>query len=379
MADEKNGLDDFLSSNNNKKKTPKVSPEKKETDEDDLEDAFSKLLNDFISQSSENKEKTERADKNADSLGDSKSTEESGLDDFVTIKAPEQTRDWLDSLADSNQEKESEDNLEDFINENEDSAEEEKSSSDELDDFVSSQDEEENSEDNNSNELKAEENELAQAVANFQDSITAIASRKKYKLPKTDYEEKMLIPNYKPSIGKKIAQYLLDCWEILNKYAPEEMKKLSPDATDEDYLNFAESLNDAYLQLAIISYVEILINMEICENSYQQKKEEMQKRRIRRELYEEYLDLQERKQMFIEKLKEKDFPIDANNLINNYFRVAQKDADGSFEALTKNPATFSPIQVEKIRPKFFGLIKVTPEDGIKANQKIGKFIKKLKV
>ena len=98
-----------------------------------------------------------------------------------------------------------------------------------------------------------------------------------------------------------------------------------------------------------------------------------------KELYDEYMELQQRKQLFITKLKEKDFPIDADGLINNYFRVAQKDPDGSFEALTKNPAMFSPIEFDKIRPKFFGLIKVTPEDGIKANQKIGKFVKNLKV
>lgn len=77
-------------------------------------------------------------------------------------------------------------------------------------------------------------------------------------------------------------------------------------------------------------------------------------------------------------MKEKDFPVDAERLIGNYFRVAQKDPDGSFNALVKNPAMFSPIEFEKIRPKFFGLIKVTPEDGIKANQKIGHFIKNLK-
>ena len=82
---------------------------------------------------------------------------------------------------------------------------------------------------------------------------------------------------------------------------------------------------------------------------------------------------------FESELKEKDFPVDAERLIGNYFRVAQKDPDGSFNALVKNPAMFSPIEFEKIRPKFFGLIKVTPEDGIKANQKIGHFIKKLKV
>ena len=170
--------------------------------------------------------------------------------------------------------------------------------------------------------------------------------------------------------------YLL---EIMNKYDPENMKRLSKDAGDEEYLAFAETLNDTDMQLAIISYVEILINLEICEVSYEQKKEILQKNRIKRELYEEYIELQERKALFIKKLKEKDFPVDAERLIGNYFRVAQKDPDGSFNALVKNPAMFSPIEFEKIRPKFFGLIKVTPEDGIKANQKIGHFIKKLKV
>lgn len=109
------------------------------------------------------------------------------------------------------------------------------------------------------------------------------------------------------------------------------------------------------------------------------KKRKFCKKQDKAGMYEEYMELQERKALFIKKLKEKDFPVDAERLIGNYFRVAQKDPDGSFNALVKNPAMFSPIEFEKIRPKFFGLIKVTPEDGIKANQKIGHFIKKLKV
>ena len=234
-------------------------------------------------------------------------------------------------------------------------------------------------EETNEGGLKAEEQELARAVTNFKDGVEAMAGSKNLRMPQTDYTEDMLKPNYKPSTGKKIAQYLLDCWDIINKYDPENMKRLSPEATDEEYLSFAEGLNDTYMQLAIISYVEILINIEICEVSYEQKKELAVKNRIKRELYEEYMELQERKNLFIQKLKEKNFPIDADRLINNYFRAAQKDADGAFEALTKNPAMFAPIQFEKMRPKFFGLIKVTPEDGIKANQKIGAFIKKLKV
>lgn len=97
-------------------------------------------------------------------------------------------------------------------------------------------------------------------------------TKKNLKVPDTDYKEDMLYPNYKPSIGKKIAQYLLACWDIMNKYDPENMKRLSKDAGDEEYLAFAETLNDTDMQLAIISYVEILINLEICEVSYEQKK-----------------------------------------------------------------------------------------------------------
>lgn len=51
-------------------------------------------------------------------------------------------------------------------------------------------------------------------------------------------------------------------------------------------------------------------------------------------------------------MKEKDFPVDAERLIGNYFRVAQKDPDGSFNALVKNPAMFSPIEFEKSGPNF---------------------------
>ena len=227
--------------------------------------------------------------------------------------------------------------------------------------------------------LKQEELELSRAFFNFRDGISAISAKKGLNVPKIDYKDEDLYPNYKPSIGKKIAQHLISCWDILNKYDPENMKRLSTNATDEEYLIFAESLSDTDMQLVIISYVEILINLEICEVKYEQMKEIATKNRIKKELYEEYISLQERKTLFIKKIKEQNFPIDADRLMNNYFKAAQKDAKGAFEALTKNPAMFSPIEFNKIKPKFFGLIKVAPEDGIKINQKIGAFIKKLKI
>lgn len=41
---------------------------------------------------------------------------------------------------------------------------------------------------------------------------------------------------------------------------------LNPEASDEELLDFAEHCEDEILQLAVISYVEILIEMEGCES-----------------------------------------------------------------------------------------------------------------
>ncbi|MBR1903783.1 MAG: hypothetical protein IJ824_01225, partial [Alphaproteobacteria bacterium] len=77
--------------------------------------------------------------------------------------------------------------------------------------------------------------------------------------------------------------------------------------------------------------------------------------------------------------KKRKFPIDAERLVANYFRVSQKDFDGAYKALITNPAIFAPIDFSKIKPRLFGLIKVTPKDGIRLNVKIGKFLKNLRI
>ncbi len=333
MSDTLDGLDAFLSNDNNSNNEKKTTDTNaSETKASNIEDEFSSLLSSFINQDDTPKEEA--------SL--------SSLDSFVSNPQTSQPdANSIDSLLTTTVYKE---NIETTVNEEQ-----------------------------SEKKLKTEEQDLARAISNFQDAIFTMADKKNFKVPETDYKEEMLFPNYKPSVGKKIANYMLACWDIVCRYDPENMKRLSKDANDEEYLTFAESLNDTDLQLAIISYVEILINVETCEFLYKQKHENMQKNRIKRELYEEYMELQERKALFIKKLKEKKFPIDVDKLINNYFRAAQNDATGAFEALTKNPAMFAPIDFDKIKPKFFGLIKVTPEDGIKANQKIGEYVKKLKV
>ena len=52
-------------------------------------------------------------------------------------------------------------------------------------------------------------------------------------------------------------------------------------------------------------------------------------------------------------------------------------SESAKKMLENNPATFAPIQIDKIPSRFFGLIKAKPEDGKKINKKLGKFLKNL--
>ena len=399
MVNELGNLDSFLSTNissNPPKKEETPMPSHPQSSDDlDIETEFSRLLSkfvngdtsdtlgDFFKPSKNNSLDSFLSSSSSTNTNTTSNQTAGGLDGFLTSQpAPETKSSGLDSFLTSQPAPETKSSgLDSFLT----SQPAPETTSSGLDSMITAPSSAPKQETYNvdvdglNKELKQEEAELARAVLNFKDGIIAITQRKKIKTPQTEYTDDMLKPNYKPSVGKKIAQFLLDGWDALNKYDPENMKRLSKNATDEEFLDFASSLNDTDMQLVVISYIEILINIEICETKYEQMKEIIKKNRIKKELYEEYQMLQERRLMFIEKIKAQKFPIDAEKLINNYFKAAQKDPKGAFEALTKNPAMFTPIQFDKIKAKFFGLIKVTPEDGIKYNRKIGEFIKNLKV
>lgn len=227
--------------------------------------------------------------------------------------------------------------------------------------------------------LGSDESELAQAFLNFYNSVNKLSNSMLKKPYECNFEVDDLYPNYKPSTGQILSNDLVRGWVLLVCMFPNELGKFSPSSSDEEFLNLAEKISNSDLQLAIISYVEILIDIESCELSYQAKLIQHQEKYIKRLMYEEYLARKERQRKFTEALAKKNFPVDADRLISNYFRVAQKDVDGAYKALTTNPAIFAPIDFSKIKPRFFGLLKVTPKDGIRINLEIGNFLKKLKV
>lgn len=227
--------------------------------------------------------------------------------------------------------------------------------------------------------LQEGEKALFEAYKNFTNSITIMAGMKELEAPYFRVESSDLRPHYRPRVGSKIAEDTIKGWDIMIQAQPNRILNIKPDASDEDLLDFAEKTTDEILQLAIISYVEILIEIEGCEITYEEKRLLSQRRKIEREIYDEHQRHIERKQNYIAMIEKKKFPIDATRLVNNYFKTAQKDPEGAYKVLINNPAVYAPINNSKIQPRFFGLIKVTPQDGIRVNREIGDFLKKVKV
>lgn len=345
------------------------------------------------------------ADSNDDFLEDDDF--EKLLDSFINDKyeeepAPETSKEEIteklgkakDKLATSETAEENDDEDSDDEDDDDDEAEDEEELSEEdtriseeidkenaNDELVSSlQDaKEEAKETEKQPELGSDESELAQAFVNYFTSVNRLTVKNLQKEFECDFAIDDLYPNYKPSVGRMLSEDLVKGWLLLVKMFPEELGNFPLTSTDEAFLNYAEQLKDNDLQLAIISYVEILIDMESCELSYQAKFLKYQEKHIKRVMYEEYLARKERQRKFTEALAKKNFPVDAEKLISNYFRVAQKDVDGAFRALTSNPAIFAPIDFSKIKPRWFGLVKVSPKDGIRINLEMGNFLKHLKV
>ena len=217
------------------------------------------------------------------------------------------------------------------------------------------------------------------AHRNFTEAINEMALQAGLDAPKFIVTAETLYPRYKPAVGESFARDTLTGWDVMIKVHPTRIMNITPNARDEELLEFAEKTTDETLQTAVISYVEILIEIESCEIAYEKRRLKAKRKRIERQVYEEHQRRLEKINRYIEAIRKKEFPVNAERLVMNYFKTSRKDADGAFKMLTNNPATFAPIEVSKIKARFFGLIKARPEDGIRINKELGKFLKNLKV
>ncbi len=227
--------------------------------------------------------------------------------------------------------------------------------------------------------LDISEQKLYTAYRNYVEAIEYIATDHNIKMPVFHIKAQVLYPRYTPGLGNLITIDVLQGWDVMFEAFPDEIIKIQPHASDEELLDFAEQNEDENLQMAIVSYVEILFEIEGCEITYEKRLLEFEHKKIEQEIIDEHRRRAERARKYITAIEKKQFPVNAERLVNNYFKVAGKDPSGSFEALTNNPAIFAPIEVDKIKPRFFGMIKPSPRSGMMINRKLGEFLKKLKV
>ena len=226
--------------------------------------------------------------------------------------------------------------------------------------------------------LNEREFSLLRAYRNFMYAVNILAEENSLTPVNLRLTEELLYPHYKKKAGSVVSRDMLRGWDILLELFSDNLQNLNPASTDDELLDFAEKCTNENLQLAVISHVETMIELEGCEIDYQARKLKYERHLLEKEIYEEHQRRLDRAKKYIDAIKKKEFPIDAERLVNNYFRLSNKDPEGSFKALVNNPATYAPIDFSKIKARFFGLIKVKPQDGIRINQKIGEFLRKLK-
>lgn len=226
--------------------------------------------------------------------------------------------------------------------------------------------------------LELAEQKLYSAYRNYVNSIDTIASEYALSSPRFHIKPQVLYPRYTPSLGNLISLDVLQGWDTMFEAFTNDIIRIKPNAADEEILDFAEQHSDENLQMALVSYVEILFEIEGCEIAYERRLLEYEHKKIEQEIVDEHRKRGERARKYIIAIEKKGFPINAEKLISGYFKTAQKDPEGAYEALTNSPAIFSPIEASKMKSRFFGLIKPNPRDGIMFNRKIGQFLKKLK-
>jgi len=305
------------------------------------------------------------------------------LDEFIKQQL-EDTEDVLAEINDESSKKrrlssdyDSSDEKNEITEEDEDNEDEEDDDDDEDDDDLTPLFQQPEV-DSDEAQLKEEEKRLYNAYQELIKSVTNCAREHQIEVPEFYFSAADLLPRFRPYRTDNLKGDILSCWDILIAAEAEKLSKLPPNASDEQILDFAEKISAPNLQLSLISYVETLIEIDACENAYNLRKVKYQKYKIEKQLYEENQRLTEKKRLYIQAIRDRNFPVDADMLVKNFFKTSAKDPVNAEKILENNPATFAPIQVDKIPDRFFGLIKAGPEDGKIVNKKLGKFLIKLK-
>ena len=126
------------------------------------------------------------------------------------------------------------------------------------------------------------------------------------------------------------------------------------------------------------AYLDLMIDIDIYKKKIELKEIKNKARQIINSVKNTEKQIAALKKRFVAAIERKRFPVDAKKLVDNYFTLAQKDAEQAYKTLITNPLYFSPIQLERMPKKFFGMSKPSAQDAMDVNKQLAAFLKKLK-
>lgn len=170
----------------------------------------------------------------------------------------------------------------------------------------------------------------------------------------------------------ELAPFITGMKRVVSTNAPlEQLVQTELDRLENKEMTTADQIILAYLSLLVdMSKVSAKMKMREVDDEISDIVEDIE------DIDEEEKDIKER---IVAAIERKHFPVDAKKLVNNYFNLARKDSDKAYETLITNPLFFSPIQLERMPKKFFGLVKPSPKDAMEVNKQLAAFLKKLKI
>ena len=130
-------------------------------------------------------------------------------------------------------------------------------------------------------------------------------------------------------------------------------------------------------QQVVLAFLMILADMKMVQQNLELHEISKEQKNIVDDIQELEADEKAMKRDFIVAIQRKGFPVNATKLVNNYFTLAKKDPEKAYQTLITNPLYFSPIQMDKLPKKFFGLLPAGPKEARAVNRRLATFLKHL--
>ncbi|MGD9639376.1 MAG: hypothetical protein AB7U85_10050 [Alphaproteobacteria bacterium] len=224
-------------------------------------------------------------------------------------------------------------------------------------------------------QLSDEESSLYDAYKDTMSMTKEIAIINNCQYPSKNIGAKDLVPHLKPDVAMLIKDDMYKSLAIFKSLYPKILGRVTGQESDQTFFAIAEAAKDEIIQSFIFNFMQVDIEIEACKIRSKASKVVKESKMLKEEAVDLFLEQQSLANSFIKKLKRRNLPINEEALIKNYLKAADNDPESAYRTLISNPAFFTPILVDKMPKKFFGLIKANAKDCKAMNKKIANIMK----